>query len=75
MLAIHAPGLVVQSVEPRSAIAALGVRTGDRLLAIDGLVPRDVIDLQLELSEARCITVERADGARVQLETAGQVLV
>ena len=74
MLAIHAPGLVVQSVEPRSAIAALGVRTGDRLLAIDGLVPRDVIDLQLELPEARLIIVERADGARVQLETAGQVL-
>src|SRR5439155_15849907 len=27
-----------------------------------------------ELPEARCLTIERADGARVQLETAGQVL-
>src|ERR1700716_2637005 len=74
MMATHAPGLVVQSVEPGSAIAAVGIGAGDRLLAIDGLVPRDVIDLQLELSEARCITVERADGKRFELETAGQVL-
>jgi putative radical SAM enzyme (TIGR03279 family) len=74
MMATHAPGLVVQSVEPGTAIAAVGIGAGDRLLAIDGLVPRDVIDLQLELSEARLITVERASGKRVELETAGQVL-
>jgi putative radical SAM enzyme (TIGR03279 family) len=68
------PGLRVQSVEPGSAIEALGVRAGDRLLAIDGLVPRDVIDLQLELAEARCLTIERGDGERAELETEGQVL-
>jgi putative radical SAM enzyme (TIGR03279 family) len=64
----------VQSVEPGSTIERLGVQPGDRLLAIDGLVPRDVIDLHLEMSEARCLTVERLDGQRVELRTAGQPL-
>ena len=60
-------GLVVRSVQPHSALAALGVRAGDRLLAVDGLVPRDVIDVQLELPDARCIRVERAEGEQVTL--------
>src|SRR6266852_5446245 len=63
------PGLTVQSVAPGSAIERLGLQPGDRLLAIDGLVPRDVIDLQLEMSEARCLTVEHSDGQRVELRT------
>src|SRR5205814_4376358 len=67
-------GLTVQAVATGSTIEALGVHAGDRLLAIDGLVPRDVIDLQLELSEARRVTIERVDGARLELETGGQVL-
>src|SRR5437867_3405578 len=65
---------MVRSVEPGSAIERLGVQPGDRLLAIDGLVPRDVIDLQLELSEARELTIARADGQRVALRTDGQIL-
>jgi len=68
------PGLMVRSVEPGSAIERFGVQPGDRLLAIDGLVPRDVIDLQLELSEARGLTIARADGQRVELRTDGQIL-
>jgi putative radical SAM enzyme (TIGR03279 family) len=60
-------GLKVQTVEPGSVLEKLGVGAGDRLLAIDGLVPRDVIDLQLELPEARLIVLERADGSRVEL--------
>ena len=74
LLTQASPGLTVQSVESGSAIEGLGVRAGDRLLAIDGLIPRDVIDLQLELSEAHCITVERADGQQIELRTAGQSL-
>jgi putative radical SAM enzyme (TIGR03279 family) len=38
------------------------------LLAIDGLVPRDVIDLQLELPSARQLTIERADGNQLTLD-------
>jgi putative radical SAM enzyme (TIGR03279 family) len=62
-------GLRIGRVEPRSALARLGVRAGDRLLAIDDLVPRDVIDLQLELPTARAIVVERGDGQRLALST------
>ena len=69
LLAEAPPGLMVEAVAPGSAIERLGVQPGDRLLAIDGLVPRDVIDLQLEMSEARCLTVERSDGQRVELRT------
>jgi putative radical SAM enzyme (TIGR03279 family) len=66
-----APGLQVQAVEPGSVLQRLGLRQGDRLLAVDGLVPRDVIDLQIELPEARTIVVEREDGQRVELRPDG----
>jgi putative radical SAM enzyme (TIGR03279 family) len=66
-------GLLVDRVEPNSALAELGLRAGDRLVAIDGLVPRDVIDLQLELAEARCLVVDRGDGRHVRLEPTGPV--
>jgi putative radical SAM enzyme (TIGR03279 family) len=65
MIARTHPGLgelVIRAVQARSALARLGVRSGDALVAIDGLVPRDVIDLQLDLPDARSITVEHPDG-------------
>jgi putative radical SAM enzyme (TIGR03279 family) len=52
-------GLTIASVDPRSALAQLGISAGDRLVGIDDLVPRDLIDVQLELPEARSILVER----------------
>jgi putative radical SAM enzyme (TIGR03279 family) len=67
-------GLRIQAVEPGSALDKLGVRGDDRLLAVDGLVPRDVIDLQLELPEARSIVVERTSGERVELRPAETAL-
>jgi putative radical SAM enzyme (TIGR03279 family) len=60
-------GLVIGAVERPSAWAALGLEPGDRLLAIDDLVPRDVIDLQLELPGAHAMVVQRADGRRETL--------
>jgi len=48
-------------------VSGLALVSGDRLLAIDGLVPRDVIDLQLELPNARTVTLERADGERITM--------
>ena len=56
-------------------MARLGVRAGDRLLAIDGLVPRDLIDLQLDLPAAKSIVLERGDDRdHVELQTDGQTL-
>jgi putative radical SAM enzyme (TIGR03279 family) len=61
-------GLGICAMEGGSAWASLGVRAGDRLVAIDGLVPRDVIDLQLELPGARSIVVESRAGQRQTLD-------
>ncbi len=49
-------------------MSGLALVSGDRLLAIDGLAPRDVIDLQLELPTARTVTLEKANGERITLE-------
>jgi putative radical SAM enzyme (TIGR03279 family) len=61
-------GLSIGSVDPDSALARLGLECGDRLLAIDDLVPRDVIDVQLELQDATRVVVER-DGQRLALRS------
>ena len=63
-------GLAVQAVEADSAVARLGLRAGDRIVAIDGLAPRDLIDLQLELPDARRVAVERESGQRLTLQAA-----
>jgi putative radical SAM enzyme (TIGR03279 family) len=57
-------GLVIGAVERDSAWARLGVQPGDRLAGVDDLVPRDAIDLQLELPGARSITIEATSGQR-----------
>src|SRR5437660_11040979 len=67
---VEAPmGLLIAAVEPGSALANLGVRAGDRLLAIDDLVPRDVIDVQMELGEAHTLTLERSNEERTTVTT------
>src|SRR6266849_6828190 len=52
-------GLTIETIEPDSALANLGLKAGDRIMAIDDLAPRDVIDVQLELISARQLTIER----------------
>jgi putative radical SAM enzyme (TIGR03279 family) len=64
-------GLRVARLEKGSALARAGVQTGDAIVAIDGLAPRDAIDLQMELGSATRVTVRRADGRVLQLEGDG----
>jgi putative radical SAM enzyme (TIGR03279 family) len=52
--------LRIASVADDSNAARLGLRSGDALVGIDGLVPRDVIDVQLELPTAHHVTIQRA---------------
>src|SRR5258708_22894536 len=59
-------GLTIQAIDPDCALADLGLKAGDRILAIDDLAPRDVIDLQLELASARQLTIHRVGEAPVQ---------
>ncbi|GAC1323309.1 MAG: DUF512 domain-containing protein [Chloroflexota bacterium] len=60
-------GLLVAAIERGSALAELGLTAGDRLVGIDGLAPRDLIDLQLELPVARRIVIEAPDGTRREI--------
>jgi putative radical SAM enzyme (TIGR03279 family) len=61
-------GLEVASVEPGSELARLGLRAGDYILAIDDLVPRDVIDGQLDLPGARSVVIVR-QGEQITLKS------
>ena len=61
------PGLAIGSVAPGSELARLGLRVGDVIVAVDDLVPRDIIDLQLELPGAQHMLIERPTGERVTL--------
>ena len=61
-------GLVVAAVREGSIAERAGFGPGDTLLAIDGLVPRDVIDLQLELPGAHEVHVRSAAGEQRTIE-------
>ena len=62
------PGGVIAAVEPSSLGQAVGIRPGDRLLAINGHSLRDVIDVRFYGAEERLeLLVERA-GERLLIE-------
>ena len=60
---------VVATVEPDSIAEDLGFQPGDRLLSLNGIRPRDLIDFQLlQGEEALVLEVEDPDGMRHVLE-------
>ena len=60
---------VVESVEPGSIGEELGFQPGDRLIAINGVRPRDLIDLRMLCGEEElCLEVEDPDGSLHQIE-------
>ncbi len=60
---------VVATVEPGSIGEELGFQPGDRLLSINGVRPRDLIDLQMLVGEEELrLEVEDPDGSRHLLE-------
>jgi putative radical SAM enzyme (TIGR03279 family) len=60
---------VVESVEPGSIAEELGFQPGDRLLSVNGVRPRDLIDWQvLECEEDLLLEVESPDGTRHRVE-------
>ena len=60
---------VVAAVEPGSIGEDLGFQPGDRLISINGVRPRDLIDLQVLVGEEELsLEVEDPDGTRHQVE-------
>ena len=60
---------VVERVEPDSIGDELGFQPGDKLLSVNGVRPRDLIDLQFLVSaEELTLEVEDPDGSRHRVE-------
>lgn len=63
-----APGAVIASIHPGGKAEQAGLQVGDRIVAINGIQPQDLIDLSFELAETNLLLdVQRVSGERQQL--------
>lgn len=70
-------GALVVAVEPGSDAEAHGLRCGDRLLAVDGQILRDVLDWQWLTEEPEFVVTLEREAERIQVDverTAGRPL-
>jgi putative radical SAM enzyme (TIGR03279 family) len=58
-------GGIVATIAAGSSAERAGLRPGDRLLAIDGIVPRDVIDVQSQAQGRRFVTIDVVRDGRI----------
>ena len=63
-------GIRMEEVAPGSPAWQMGLRAGDRCLAVDGRVPMDYLDVQYHLADSgpHVMDVEKADGERWEAE-------
>ncbi|NTV51545.1 MAG: PDZ domain-containing protein, partial [Candidatus Firestonebacteria bacterium] len=62
--------VALTAVRPHSPAARAGLRPGDRLLAVDGLVPEDAVDVMYAIAEEQFeVEVERTGRVRTAVVT------
>ncbi|MFN8637361.1 MAG: DUF512 domain-containing protein [Chloroflexota bacterium] len=57
---VNAVGAVISRVRDDGPAGRAGVRPGDRLIAIDGVVPRDLTDVRLQVQDRASVLVDLA---------------
>lgn len=62
------PGGLIEAVAPGSVAAGAGLQPGDRLLAVNGHLLRDVVDVQFYAAEESLSLLVERHGARWELE-------
>ena len=60
---------IIQSITPGSLAAAMGLRLGDEVLAVNGHPVEDVIDVQFNAAENEVEIVYRRDGTQYASST------
>src|SRR5689334_13625606 len=63
---VNAAGAVIARIRAAGPAAVAGLRAGDRVIALDGVVPRDLTDVRIQIQDRESVVVDlERDGRRV----------